>query len=291
MIIDIESRSGFCFGVARAVELAELALQQDGQLCSLGQIVHNEQELNRLKEKGLHQVSHGQLGALSGKRVLIRAHGEPPETYRIIRDKGIELIDATCPVVLKLQKRVKQAFEEQPGAQIVIYGKPAHPEVTGLSGQTRHQAIVVNDDPASLEHIDFSKPVVLFCQTTQSLEGFHDLKKNLAQRMEILGLDPEKQLTAHDTICRQVSRRGPAIKKFAQSHDVVIFVSGANSSNGRYLFGICREANPRAHMISNEYELKPEWFEKARSAGVSGATSTPLWQLEKVAGAIRKLNL
>ncbi len=289
MIIEIEATSGFCFGVERAVEAAEKALDGGAEVYCLGEIVHNRQEVQRLSEKGLKQITHDQLTSLAGKKVMIRAHGEPPETYQTIRESDTQLIDATCPVVLKLQKRVKKALEENPGAQMVIYGKPGHPEVVSLSGQIGHKAIVVTGDYKSLEAIDFQKPVVLFSQTTQSLEGFHDLIKELEGRLKKYHSDLSGAFTVNDTICRQVSRRGPAIKMFAQSHDVIIFVSGANSSNGRYLYGLCKEVNPASHFVEQAGKLKKEWFEDARSTGITGATSTPRWQMEDVARAIKKL--
>jgi len=289
MRIEIDAHSGFCFGVERAVKRAEEALIRPGELYCLGDIVHNHEETNRLKTKGLKEASTQNLSTLSGKRMLIRAHGEPPETYRAIRESDIELIDATCPVVLKLQKRVKKAFEEKPGAQIVIFGKPGHPEVTGLSGQAEHKAIVVNGEHSGLDKIDFSKPIILFSQTTQSLECFHELKILIEGRISELSLNPDQLLTVNDTICRQVSRRGPALKKFAESHDVIIFVSGPDSSNGRYLFGLIKNVNPRSYWVSSQSQLKREWFEGAQSTGISGATSTPRWQLEKMAEAIKNL--
>jgi 4-hydroxy-3-methylbut-2-en-1-yl diphosphate reductase len=290
MIIEIEARSGFCFGVARAVEAAEKAIQHEGELFCLGEIVHNREEIKRLQGKGMKVATQGELKSLSGKSLLIRAHGEPPETYETIRESDIKLIDATCPVVLKLQQRVKTAWEENPGKQIVIYGKPGHPEVVSLSGQTAYQAIVVADNLEGLEKIDFNKPIELFCQTTQSMEGFRKLVLEIENRLKALNVNPSEVFFAHDTICRQVSRRGPAIKKFAQSHDVVIFVSGANSSNGRYLFGLCKDANANSFWVQNETELKKDWLKGARSIGISGATSTPRWQMEKVAEAIKNFN-
>ncbi len=289
MIVEIEATSGFCFGVERAVEAAEKALAGNNEVFCLGEIVHNPHEVQRLSNKGLKRIIHNTLPSLSGKTVMIRAHGEPPETYQTIRQSKNKLIDATCPVVLKLQKRVKKAWEENPNAQIVIYGKPGHPEVVSLSGQIGHKAIIVSDQHESLEKIDFRKSVVLFSQTTQSLEGFHGLVKELECRLKNHHAGLSEALIVNDTICRQVSRRGPAIKKFALSHDVVIFVSGANSSNGRYLFGLCLEANSNSYLIEQAGELRKDWFKGARSTGITGATSTPRWQLEEIAQAIKNL--
>lgn len=290
MRITIEAGSGFCFGVRRAIEKAEEALEQGEELYCLGQIVHNEEETRRLWERGMKQTSHAELDTFSGKKVLLRAHGEPPETYDRLHSRGIRVIDATCPVVKKLQVRVKKAFKEKPGTQVLIYGKQGHPEVIGLEGQTGYRAIVVGDDDVDLAKVDFLKPVVLFSQTTKSLEGFRRLVKKIRERMEASGVDPDNFLRVNDTVCRQVSGRGPAMRQFAQSHDVIIFVGGANSSNGRYLFGLCKEKNQRSYLIANEKELQREWFTGAQSAGVSGATSTPRWQMERVAEAIRDLN-
>ena len=290
MRIEIEARSGFCFGVRRAIEMAEEAVRQGEELYCLGQIVHNEQEAERLQHLGMRQAIRGQLDPLQGKRVMIRAHGEPPETYRELEGKGIRVIDATCPVVINLQGRVKKAFEGNPGVQILIYGKPGHPEVIGMEGQTNYQAIVVGDDERDLERISFQTTSILFSQTTKSLEGFNRLVDRVRQRMKESGVDPDHFLQVNDTICRQVSGRGPAIKKFAQSHDVIIFVSGVSSSNGRYLFGLCHEVNPRSYKVGSEKELQKEWFRGAESVGVSGATSTPRWHMERVAEAIKELN-
>lgn len=289
MRIEIEARSGFCSGVKHAIEKAEDALRQGEELFCLGQIVHNEEEEKRLQGLGMQQLEHGQLDSFQGKRVLLRAHGEPPETFQKLQEKNIRLIDATCPVVIKLQKRVKKALEEMPGAQILIYGKAGHPEVIGLEGQTGYRAIVVGDEAKDLEEINLLKPVVLFSQTTKSLEGFWALTERIREGMQRLGADPDILLTVNDTICRQVSNRGPAIKKFAQSHDVIIFVSGAKSSNGRYLYGLCREVNPKTYMVGSERDLQKEWFEDIQCVGISGATSTPRWQLERLAEAIKNL--
>jgi 4-hydroxy-3-methylbut-2-enyl diphosphate reductase len=291
MKIEIDDRSGFCFGVDHAVKAAEKALEKPGELFCLGDIVHNLEETRRLREKGLKEASKDNMSSLSGKRVMIRAHGEPPETYSALRESGIEMIDATCPVVLKLQQRIQKTWKEYPERQIVIFGKPGHPEVNGLSGQTLHQAIIVNDHFEGLDNIDFCRPIALFCQTTQSLEGYKELVAEIENRMHPLHSNLSKVLFAHDTICRQVSNRGPALKKFAENHDVLIFVSGAGSSNGRYLYGLCSSANPRSHWVANESQLKKEWFVKADSIGISGATSTPRWQLEKIAQAINSLIL
>ena len=269
--------------------MAEEALEQGSELYCLGQIVHNEEEEKRLGRLGMKQTSHGALKDLSGKKVLLRAHGEPPELYDQLKALEINIKDATCPVVIKLQQRVKKAFDEHPEAQILIYGRPGHPEVIGLEGQTAYQAMVVGDNEQDLKKIDIQKPIILFSQTTKSLQGFHKLAGRIRELIKEEGLDPDQQLTIHDTICRMVSRRGPAIKKFAQNHDVIIFVSGQSSSNGRYLYGLCQEVNPKSYRVLSEKELEREWFTGAQSAGISGATSTPRWQMERVAEAIKEL--
>ncbi len=289
MKIEIDAHSGFCFGVERAVKMAEEALLQPGEMYCLGEIVHNQHETNRLKELGLRQATHSDFGSLAGKRVLFRAHGEPPESYAAIRQCEIKLVDATCPVVRKLHQRVKKAFEENASVQIVIFGKPDHPEMVGLLGQTGNKAIVVNGDFSGFEKIDFSKKIILFSQTTQSLEGFHELVALIKKQISQNKLNPGQMIVVNDTICRQVSRRGPALKVFAAGHDVIIFVSGSGSSNGRYLSGLCKAENKNTYMVSDPSQLRKEWFEGAKSAGISGATSTPHWQLKNMAEAIHTL--
>lgn len=285
MEIEIDEKSGFCFGVVKAITTAEeLLRERGGAVWCLGDIVHNRVEVNRLEQHGLQTVTHVQLPDLAGKCVLIRAHGEPPATYEAAKRHGIELADATCPVVAKLQERVRRAWEEMRavGGQVVILGKPGHAEVVGLTGQTNEEAIVVEslDD---LSRIDFGRPICLLSQTTQSLSLFEAIRDEILQR----AADPSL-VTVHDTICRQVSNRNPHLREFAARFDVVIFVSGSKSSNGKALYEVCREANPRSYKVEDATELRAEWFMDATSVGVCGATSTPKWLMEQVAEAIAK---
>lgn len=283
MRIEIDEKSGFCFGVVKAITTAEQLLRdRGGAVWCLGDIVHNRVEVNRLEKLGLQTVEHAQLPTLAGKCVLIRAHGEPPQTYRAARQYRIELADATCPVVAKLQERVRRAWEEMKGVggQVVILGKPGHAEVVGLTGQTNEEAIVVEtvDD---LSRIDFSRPVCLLSQTTQSLGLFNTIRNEILKR----AADPAT-VTVHDTICRQVSNRNPHLKEFAARFDAVVFVSGSKSSNGKALYEVCREANPRSYKVEDASELRAEWFAGLSSVGVCGATSTPKWLMERIAEAL-----
>jgi len=289
MIIDIDPQAGFCFGVEKAISAAEMALNAGLEVYCLGQMVHNPREIERLTQMGLRETEKNHLPLIAGKSVLIRAHGEPPETYQTIRKSGIQLIDATCPVVLALQKKIKDAWLNHPERQIVIFGKPEHPEVVGLNGNIQNQAIVVSNSINELDKIDYSKPVLLLSQTTQSMERFEELKTKIAGRFRDAGMDPDVFLKVEHTICRQVSKRGPFLKQFSLSHDVIVFVSGANSSNGRYLHGLAQSVNPSTFMVESESQLQKSWFAGARSVGVSGATSTPRWQLEKVAEAVKSI--
>lgn len=283
MKIEIDEKSGFCFGVVKAITTAEELLRsRGGAVWSLGDIVHNRVEVNRLERMGLQTVDHARLPELAGRCVLIRAHGEPPQTYATAKRYGIELADATCPVVAKLQERVRRAWEEMKGVdgQVVILGKPGHAEVVGLTGQTNEEAIVVEslDD---LSRIDFGRPVCLLSQTTQSLSLFNAIRDEILRR----AADPAA-VTVHDTICRQVSNRNPHLRDFASRFDVVVFVSGSKSSNGKALYEVCREANGHSYKVEDASELRQEWFEGVGSVGVCGATSTPKWLMEEVAQAI-----
>lgn len=289
--VEIDPAAGFCFGVARAVSMAEEQLKNHGSIYCLGSLVHNNKEVVRLEKMGLKVISRDDLKDLANTRVLIRAHGEPPETYQLALKNNIELIDATCKVVLRLQGRIRKdfaAFSPKEG-QLVIYGKQGHPEVDGLMGQTGGQAILVNDsDPESLSRIDFSRPISLYCQTTQSLEGYARLVAAIKTRIRQQE-DPAIEFSAHDTICRQVAGRGPRLRDFAKNHDVMVFVSGRESSNGRFLFDICRKTNPNSYMVSEPDEVQSLWFHTADRVGISGATSTPQWLMEAVAERIRSL--
>ncbi|HSV87556.1 MAG TPA: 4-hydroxy-3-methylbut-2-enyl diphosphate reductase [Bacteroidales bacterium] len=289
MIIEIDQAGGFCFGVEKATRAAEDALSAGIETYCLGQMVHNPEEIKRLRALGLREIEQSQLPSIAQKSLIFRAHGEPPETYEAIRQADIKLIDATCPVVLALQKKIKAAWLKYPESQIVIFGKPDHPEIIGLNGNIQYQAIVVSNPNSDLDKIDFSKPVVVFSQTTQSQEDFDEIVAGIADRLRDAGLNPETCLRVERTICRQVSKRVPALKQFASSHDVIVFVCGVNSSNGKYLFSIAKSANPSTYMVESEKDLQKDWFEGATRAGISGATSTPRWQLEKVANAVKTL--
>ncbi|MBD5317595.1 MAG: 4-hydroxy-3-methylbut-2-enyl diphosphate reductase [Bacteroides sp.] len=277
MKIEIDSRSGFCHGVVSAIAKAEEELGGEEPLYCLGDIVHNSDEVERLERAGLKTITHDDLGRLEGVKVLLRAHGEPPTTYAVAAERRIEIIDATCPVVLRLQQRIKATFDTEPeSTQIVIYGKPGHAEVNGLVGQTGGKAIVVQH-VADLDRLDFTRNIELYSQTTKSLEGFSEIIREIRSRMA-----PGTRFNSYDTICRQVANRVGHLKEFAAAHDVVLFVSGAKSSNGRVLYDHCHSVNPRTHLVSNGSEVNSSWFEGAESVGVCGATSTPRWLMEQV---------
>jgi 4-hydroxy-3-methylbut-2-enyl diphosphate reductase len=293
MEITIDKSSGFCFGVKNAIEVAEKYLEEDGQLYCLGDLVHNNKETERLVRMGMVVIDRKELENLRNTRVLIRAHGEPPETYLTAQKNNIEIIDATCPIVLKLQSRVKDSYqkmEEQQG-QLVIFGKEGHAEVEGLTGQTGNKAIVIGSNLENLNQIDFTRPITLYSQTTQDKEAYLHLIEIIKERINQCNCQSGKRLKFQyfNTICGQVSNRGPHMARFARQQDVVIFVSGKKSSNGKYLFGICRESNPSAYFISDASELKKEWFDTARKTGICGATSTPTWLMEDVAKQIKIL--
>ncbi len=290
MKVTIDSHSGFCFGVVYAIQKAEEELERSGKLYCLGDIVHNNKEVERLSSKGLSVINHEELKELFNCKVLIRAHGEPPETYEIALKNNIELIDASCPVVLKLQNRVRTSFDniEDQDGQIVIYGEPGHAEVNGLIGQTHGKAILVRNED-DLVNVDFTKPVYLFSQTTKSTAGFQKMKSMIEERSHRA---MEKEITdeflvTNDTVCRQVSNREPQLRKFSASHDVILFVSGKKSSNGKALFEVCKLVNPNSYFISDVDEIDQNWLKNAESVGICGATSTPMWLMEKVAERIR----
>jgi 4-hydroxy-3-methylbut-2-enyl diphosphate reductase len=291
MQVIIDKNSGYCFGVEFAIKMAEDEMEHSDQLYCLGDIVHNDMEVKRLREKGLIVIDRDQLRELTNCKVLIRAHGEPPETYRTAIENNIELIDASCPVVLKLQHRVKNAFDkmERENGQIVIYGKKGHAEVIGLTGQTLEKAVVVMED-ADLEKIDYSRPVTLFSQTTKSTKGFYEISQRIEERIKSAkGQLTELDFNANDSICRQVSNREPQLKKFAQENDVVLFVAGKKSSNGKALYQICLSENSRSYFIENETDLNPEWFYTEDKVGICGATSTPMWLMEQVKSFVEAL--
>ena len=285
--IEIDQQSGFCFGVINAVKHAERELEKSSEeLYCLGDIVHNNQEVERLEAKGMQTIDYEAFKKLEGKRVLFRAHGEAPVIYQLARERNIELVDATCPVVLALQKKVRRKFAALAplGGQIVIYGKKGHAEVNGLVGQTDGKAIVVQS-PEDIEQIDFTRPIALFSQTTQSLTGFHELIQTLSSRM-IGGASFDYQ----DSICRQVSNRMPHIQEFSSQHELTLFVAGSKSSNGKVLFGYCQKGNERSHFVSSPDDVLLEMLTPLpKSIGICGATSTPMWQMEEVATRVRQL--
>ena len=282
MRIEIDDKSGFCFGVVRAITEAEKALAEGGTVYSLGDIVHNRIEVQRLERLGLQTVTHDEMPRLAGCRLFIRAHGEPPTTYARARELGIDLIDATCPVVARLQTRVVRAHElmRPIGGQVVILGKRGHAEVVGLTGQVDAPTIVI-EGPQDLDAIDFARPVYFLSQTTQSIALFEQLCDEMRRR----AADPA-QVRIEDTICRQVANREEHLEAFARRFDVVIFVCGRKSSNGKVLFEVCRRANAATYNIEEAAELEPQWFAGAASVGICGATSTPKWLMQQVADAV-----
>lgn len=279
--IEIDRASGFCFGVVNAIRKAEEELNKGGMLYCLGDIVHNSREVDRLNSKGLIVIDREQFKQLHNAKVLLRAHGEPPETYAIAHDNNIEIIDATCPVVLQLQKKIKTQHTGNDDSQIVIYGKIGHAEVNGLVGQTEGKAIVI-EKPEDLSLIDFSRPVKLFSQTTKSLDGFREIV-SLIQKQIAPGVNFEY----NDTICRQVANRIPNIRTFAAGHALIFFVSGQKSSNGKILFEECRKVNVNSHLISGSNDIDTSLLKNVQSIGICGATSTPSWLMEEVADTLR----
>lgn len=275
--IEIDPGSGFCFGVTTAIKKAEEELQKTGILYCLGDIVHNGRECDRLKQHGLITINHEEFARLKNVKVLFRAHGEPPSTYEIAKQNNIELIDATCPVVLRLQKRIKQEYDAtQPDRekQIVIYGKNGHAEVLGLVGQTEDKAIII-EHFEEVSRLDMSKDIRLYSQTTKSLEEFGRIVQYISEH-----IDPSATFEYHDTICRQVANRMPNIKKFASTHDLVFFVSGRKSSNGKVLYQECKQVNKNSHLIDGPDEIDPSLLRDAKDIGICGATSTPRWLME-----------
>lgn len=284
MQIEIDNGSGFCFGVTTAIRKAEEELAAGRPLYCLGDIVHNGMECERLRRMGLITINHDELSRLHGVKVLLRAHGEPPETYALARRNGIEIIDATCPVVLQLQRRIKQKYDSNPDAQIVIFGKPGHAEVLGLVGQTNGRAIVVADIDG-VKALDFNRDIFLYSQTTKSLDEFHRIIDYIQEH-----ISPTATFRSFDTICRQVANRMPNISSFAIRHDLILFVCGRKSSNGRVLFNECKSVNPNSHLIEGPDEIDPSWLNGINTVGICGATSTPKWLMEECLEKIIKFN-
>ena len=282
-VVEIDQGSGFCFGVVTAIRKAEEELDKSGHLYCLGDIVHNSNEVERLENKGLETITHEQLKNLHNVKVLLRAHGEPPETYEIARRNNIEIIDATCPVVLQLQRRIHATYNTKENPQIVIYGKNGHAEVNGLVGQTNGEAIVIQDEN-DIDNIDFNRDIYLYSQTTKSLHGFRKIVDKIDKINNNL-----HTFESYDTICRQVANRIDKIREFAKAHELIIFVSGKKSSNGKILFAECVDANPSSYLISSEEELNPDWLIGKEHIGICGATSTPMWLMNKVKERIQEI--
>ena len=291
MKVTIDKYSGFCFGVVYAIQMAEEELINSGQLYCLGDIVHNNMEVDRLNKLGLEIINHQQLKKLKDCKVLIRAHGEPPETYQTAIKNNIKLLDASCPVVLKLQHSIKEGFEEIKNitGQIIIFGKVGHAEVKGLLGQTGGEAIVVNS-VEDLNKVNFSIPIYMYSQTTKSPKAFKGLQDEIIKRKEISNNPDSVKFIVYDTLCRQVSGREPQLKQFAQENDIIVFVSGKKSSNGKMLFQSCLKENSNSYFISDENEINPDWFFKNSKVGICGATSTPRWLMEKIAKKIKVIS-
>jgi 4-hydroxy-3-methylbut-2-enyl diphosphate reductase len=287
MNVTIDLNSGFCFGVVNAIQAAENILKTRDSLYCLGDIVHNNMEVDRLNKLGLVIIDHDQFSELRNVPVLIRAHGEPPETYKIALKNNIELIDASCPVVLRLQNNVRQGYDyiRKSNGQVVIYGKPGHAEVVGLAGQTGNDALIVSQEE-DLEKIDFSRPINFYSQTTKGMEGFEHMVSEIKNRQYKAGSDAE--FVVNDTICRQVSHRAPQLREFSKNQDIIIFVGGKKSSNGKYLYDICKEINPRTYFVSAPDELDFSWFKGDDHVGICGATSTPRWLMDQIAEIIRE---
>lgn len=289
MRVTIDKYSGFCFGVVYAIQMAEGILEEENSLYCLGDIVHNNKEVDRLNEMGLKIINHEDLQGLSDCKVLIRAHGEPPSTYTIALENNIQLLDASCPVVLKLQHQIKEGYEEikELDGQVIIFGKEGHAEVTGLLGQTKNNAIIVTttDD---LDKIDFSKSIYIYSQTTKSPKAYKEICDVIAERVKMVQGTDVKYIV-HDTLCRQVSGREPQLKQFSKDNDVIVFVSGQKSSNGKMLYKSCKQENEKSYFISDVNEINSDWFAGANSVGICGATSTPRWLMENVQETIEKI--
>lgn len=286
MEVIIDDNSGFCFGVVRAIGEAESALERVGDVYSLGDIVHNRVEVQRLEQLGLHTISHEDMPRLEGRTLLIRAHGEPPRTYRMAEELGITVIDATCPVVARLQRRLREAYDkmQEVGGSVVLLGKRGHAEVIGLTGQADDDVVVVESE-ADLNNVDFTRPIYFLSQTTQSIALFDQLAEEIKARAKGVSVNID------DTICRRVAGREALLADFSRSVDVVIFVSGRKSSNGRVLYEVCRGANPRSYNVEESSEIDWSWLEGAERVGICGATSTPRWLMEQVAEAIKEAKL
>jgi 4-hydroxy-3-methylbut-2-enyl diphosphate reductase len=291
MVVEIDRQSGFCFGVQNAVEIAEKALSKGEKVFSLGPIVHNDKEVERLSTLGLVSIDHEEFNKLKNCKVLIRAHGEPPETYTIADKNNITIIEATCPIVKRLQSKIKDTWHKTNVGmgQVVIFGKPGHAEVVGLLGQINNEGILVSG-PEDIPKIDITRPVYLFAQTTMSVKGYNHFTDILRSKIRESGIsDPDQILTVNRTICGQVSNREPHLMSFARKHDIIIFVSGRESSNGKMLYSVCKNINPDTYLISSPEELDKSWFTGKKLAGICGATSTPKWLIENIQDIISNI--
>ncbi len=281
--VEVDKNAGFCFGVVGAIETAEKNLENNQSLNCLGQMVHNEEEVNRLKNKGLNIISKEDFPSLQNKTVLIRAHGEPPETYQKAKENNIKIIDSTCSIVLKLQERI--AKEDTQKYQVVIFGKKNHPEVIGLNGQSNNTCIII-EKLEDLDKLDFNKDIHLYAQTTMDVDMYQQVKDTIKERMS-----ETAHFKSHNTICGQMKRRNPSLKTFVKDKDIVIFVAGKNSSNGKYLYSIAKQENPNTYLVGNKDEIDNQWFKNMKKVGISGATSTPQWLMNDIADYIREIKL
>jgi 4-hydroxy-3-methylbut-2-en-1-yl diphosphate reductase len=291
MVVEIDKQSGFCFGVQNAVEIAEKALLKGEKVFSLGPIVHNDKEVERLSTLGLASIDHEEFRKLKNCKVLIRAHGEPPETYITAGKNNIDIIEATCPIVKRLQSKIRESWlkTKAGNGHVVIFGKPGHAEVVGLLGQINNEGIIISG-PEDLWKIDINSPVFLFAQTTMSVKEYSNISEIILRKMVENGItDPGKKLIINKSICGQVSNREPHLKTFARKHDAIIFVSGKESSNGKMLFSVCKNINPETHFVSSPEEIEKKWFEGKSSVGICGATSTPKWLIEKIRDIISNI--
>lgn len=285
MEVTIDPNSGFCFGVKHTIDKADQYLEEFGNLDCLGEIVHNEAEMSRLAGKGLNVIDNAEFAKLKNEKVLVRAHGEPPSTYDKAKENNIELLDTTCPIVLKLQNKIKKSGIEMKsvGGNVVIYGKKLHPEVIGLLGNSNETAIVI-ENVDDLDKLDFAKPIHLYSQTTMSSESYREITDLISKNYS----GEPVNFKSHKSVCGQVSNRVPDLKEFAKQYDIVLFVSGVNSSNGHFLFGVCQRVNPNSYKISSANELEEKWFKKGCKVGISGATSTPHWLMKQVVEKIKR---
>ena len=291
MLVEIDKQSGFCFGVQNAVEIAEKALSRGEKVFSLGPLVHNDKEVERLFTLGLASIDHDEYKKLKNCKVLIRAHGEPPETYIIAEKNNITIIEATCPIVKKLQSRIKETWlkTKESNGQVVIFGKPGHAEVVGLLGQINNEGILVSE-PDDFRKVDITRPVYLFAQTTMSVKEYNNFTDILRFKMEETGIsNPDINLIINKTVCGQVSNREPHLKAFARKHDTIIFVSGKESSNGKMLFSVCKNINSDTYFVSSPKEIDKSWFKGKKSVGICGATSTPKWLIENIRDIISNI--